>query len=136
MALRLCTRIQGRVQLISPVDSAYPKATLGGFKVVKAIQTFARQLGMIKSMRCYVDVMGAGPSRRFPAALASELQCSGVLIVDSVSNGRHGGSSKMLVGECILYTSYVCGVLMERLQPTYISIQWTPRKMKLNHGLH
>lgn len=80
-------------------DSAYPKATLRGFDVVKAIRAFAVKLGVIKGFRLYVDVVGAGPGRRFPAALASELQCSGVSIVDSVSNGRHGGSSKMLIGE-------------------------------------
>ncbi|KAH6918934.1 hypothetical protein BKA70DRAFT_1089129, partial [Coprinopsis sp. MPI-PUGE-AT-0042] len=83
-------------------DSARPKSTLGGFDVVKAIRALAGKLGVIKSLRLYVDIVGGGPNRRFPAALASELQCSGVTIVDTVSGGRHGGPSKMLMTDLFL----------------------------------
>ena len=79
-------------------DTAQPKSGLGGLSVVKAIRSFASKMGTIKSLKFYVDVVGAGPTRLLPSNVSSELQCSGVTIIDTVSNGRKGAPSKMMMG--------------------------------------
>ncbi|EAU88170.1 hypothetical protein CC1G_03842 [Coprinopsis cinerea okayama7 len=77
--------------------SASPKSSLGGYNVASAIRNFATRFGVIKSFKFYMDA-GHG----FPNSLASELQCSGVTIIDTVSNGRKGASSKMMLADCFI----------------------------------
>ncbi|KAH6918916.1 hypothetical protein BKA70DRAFT_1087950 [Coprinopsis sp. MPI-PUGE-AT-0042] len=76
-------------------ESAFPNTSMSGYEVVKAIRTFTAKMGTVKSLRFYVDIAG---SKVLSPGLRSELQCSGVSIMDTVSTGRQGAASKMLLG--------------------------------------
>ncbi|EAU88168.2 hypothetical protein CC1G_03840 [Coprinopsis cinerea okayama7 len=82
-------------------ESASPKAHVGGYNVVAAIRTLATRLGVIKAFNYYVDISSNDKTRLLPV-LASELQCSGVSVIDTVSGGRDGASSKMMIADCFL----------------------------------
>ncbi|KAG2020682.1 hypothetical protein CC2G_005990 [Coprinopsis cinerea AmutBmut pab1-1] len=82
-------------------ESASPKASLGGYTVVAAIRTFASRLGVIKAVKYYADISTNSKARILPG-LASELQCSGVSVIDTVSGGREGASSKMMLADCFI----------------------------------
>ncbi|KAH6918911.1 hypothetical protein BKA70DRAFT_33846 [Coprinopsis sp. MPI-PUGE-AT-0042] len=80
-------------------DSAFPNASSSGYEVAKAIQVFAANIGTIKSLRFYADVAG---NQALSPALCSELQCAGVSIIDTVSAGRQGAASKMLLADVFI----------------------------------
>ncbi|KAH6918914.1 hypothetical protein BKA70DRAFT_1089116 [Coprinopsis sp. MPI-PUGE-AT-0042] len=74
-------------------ESAFPNANMSGYEVVKAVRTFAANIGPIMSLRFYVDI---GGNESLSPGLRSELQCSGVSIIDTVACGRQCAASKML----------------------------------------
>jgi hypothetical protein len=74
-------------------ESAPPKDSVSGYDIVRAVRTFGSEIGAFKTLRFYID-----GSYRLPPPLASELQCSGVTIVNTMSGGRQGSASKMLLG--------------------------------------
>ncbi|KAH6918918.1 hypothetical protein BKA70DRAFT_1089032, partial [Coprinopsis sp. MPI-PUGE-AT-0042] len=75
-------------------ESAFPNASMSGYEVVKAIRAFTAKIGAIKSLRFYVDIAS---SKVLSPELRSELQCSGVSVIDTVSRGRQCAASKMLL---------------------------------------
>ncbi|KAH6918913.1 hypothetical protein BKA70DRAFT_1048575, partial [Coprinopsis sp. MPI-PUGE-AT-0042] len=77
-------------------ESAYPKLNVSGHDIVRAILAFGSKIGVVNALNFYVDLSG---SRSLPSALALELQCSGVSIVNTASNGRQGAASKMLLAD-------------------------------------
>ncbi|EAU88171.1 hypothetical protein CC1G_03843 [Coprinopsis cinerea okayama7 len=77
--------------------SAHPTVT--GFDITNAIRKLLKPLGIIQLFKFYVDLSHpAAPSGN----LKSELQCSGVTVVDTASNGRPNASNKMMIADCIV----------------------------------
>lgn len=83
--------------------SVSPKVS--GFGIARAIRSLVAPLGSIQTFKFYVDFSHpAAPS----SSLASELQCSGVTVVDTASRGRPNASNKMMIGMCSIgATSFV-----------------------------
>ncbi|KAH6918917.1 hypothetical protein BKA70DRAFT_1214696 [Coprinopsis sp. MPI-PUGE-AT-0042] len=69
-------------------ESAHPKLNVSGYDVVRAIRALGSKIGVIKSLCYYIDLSAS----RLPPLLTSELQCS-------VSDGREGAASKMLLAD-------------------------------------
>lgn len=89
---------------ISPA-SARPVPGLSGFQIVRAIRSFTETLGLVTTFKLYTDLEGHnGPSPSF----RSQVQCAGVTLVDTASQGRAGAASKMIIGDltCAAISDY------------------------------
>ncbi|KAH6918933.1 hypothetical protein BKA70DRAFT_34574 [Coprinopsis sp. MPI-PUGE-AT-0042] len=84
-------------------DSARPEPTAKGYDVVKAIRDIGHDLGVMKALVYYTD-LSAGMDARLLPGLASELQWSGVSIVDGVTDSRLGGPLKLLLDDVLLHS--------------------------------
>ena len=83
------------LRLISwPFLSACVKPTHGisGFRIVQAIRTFTDTIGLAQSFKLYSDVDSRDG---LPPAFRNEVQCAGVTLVDTASQGRPG----MIIGD-------------------------------------
>ncbi|KDR73458.1 hypothetical protein GALMADRAFT_72264 [Galerina marginata CBS 339.88] len=65
-----------------------------GYVVVDNIRSLVRPYGSVKSFKAYLDI-----SEQIPLTLRSELQSSGVSLVDCPHNGRKDVADKMIIGE-------------------------------------
>lgn len=71
-----------------------------GYEIVDKIVTLARPFGCIKQFRAYLEIADLNVASK-SATLRSELQSSGVTLVDCPHNGRKEVADKMLLGEFI-----------------------------------
>ncbi|TFK26430.1 hypothetical protein FA15DRAFT_755103, partial [Coprinopsis marcescibilis] len=77
--------------------SALPKPNLDGFKLARVIRSHALRFGVVKGVKLYTDI--SGEQNQLSKTLRSELQCSGVSVIDTVSAGRPAASSKMMLAD-------------------------------------
>ena len=81
---------------VASLASARPVPGLSGFQIVRAIRSFTETLGLVTTFKLYTDLEGQnGPSPSF----RSQVQCAGVTLVDTASQGRVGAASKMIIGD-------------------------------------
>ncbi|TFK26431.1 hypothetical protein FA15DRAFT_702886 [Coprinopsis marcescibilis] len=79
--------------------SALPREEVTGFEFARSIRTLVAQLGVVRTFNFYIDSQSP---LMITANQRSELQCSGVAIVDTVSNGRTNACSKMMISDCLV----------------------------------
>ncbi|TFK26429.1 hypothetical protein FA15DRAFT_702884 [Coprinopsis marcescibilis] len=81
-------------------ESVLPKPDVGGSRLTRAIRTYASRLGRVNTIRLYADL--SSNTQNLSTILRSELQCSGVTVIDTVSSGRPAAPSKMLIADLFL----------------------------------
>ncbi|KAK7043683.1 hypothetical protein VNI00_008294 [Paramarasmius palmivorus] len=72
-----------------------------GFSLVNQIREIAHQFGGIKLFRAYADLSELTSSRSL--SLRSELQCSGVSLIDCPHNGRKNVADQMIIVDMLAY---------------------------------
>ena len=73
-----------------------PASGSSGYKVVDNIRQAANQFGVITVLKAYLELGTTGPSK--VKSLRSELQSSGVSLIDCPHNGSKDVADKMLLG--------------------------------------
>lgn len=83
-------------QLTFSENCTPPSSTCGlGYDIVNNIGRIARLFGSITTFRAYLDISAQSPKS---VALRSELQSSGVSIIDCPHNGKKDVVDKMILG--------------------------------------
>lgn len=99
--------------LAYPPENCSPSSSSAGlgYDIVNNIARIARLFGSISSFRAYLDVSAQSPKS---VLLRSELQSSGVSIIDCPHNGKKDVVDKMILG---VYTQSRSLLLVERTAP-------------------
>lgn len=81
-------------------DTCSIHPSISGYETVNKIRALSKNLGIVRNFRAYADLVDL----RIPGAfqLRSELQSSGVSLVDCPASERGSISSKTMIGECHL----------------------------------
>lgn len=92
-------------QLRMVVENCPAPSNASGYTLVSNIRAMAQMYGVIKSLRAYTAVSEQFSTAK-AAVLRSELQCSGVSLVDCPHNGRKDVADKMIIGESPFLTAW------------------------------
>jgi hypothetical protein len=113
------------MNLTISIQNCHPQTNSSGFDIVASIREYLQKIGVIDFIKAYSQVQDS------PLNLRSELQCSGVTLVDCPHNGRKDVVDKMLIGMLSLYSRYQSNQL-SRL--SYIRTEQSYRCDRLNCG--
>jgi len=72
-----------------------------GYAVANNLCSLSRPFGSVRLFRAYFDVNEQLPAHK-SLSLRSELQSSGISLVDCPRNGRKDVADKMILGSCVL----------------------------------
>ncbi|KAI6111499.1 hypothetical protein EDD17DRAFT_1469880 [Pisolithus thermaeus] len=90
-----------KVAIFWDFENCCPPSTQGlGYDIANNIGRIARIFGSVTTFRAYLDI-SSQPSKS--TALRSELQLSGVSVVDCPHNGKKDVVDKMAIGTLIKY---------------------------------
>ena len=85
-------------QLSLPENCSPPSSSSGlGYDIVNNISRIARPFGSVTTFRAYLDISAQSSKS---VLLRSELQSSGVSIIDCPHNGKKDVVDKMILGMC------------------------------------
>jgi len=89
----------------SCLENCPAPSSASGYAVVNKIRSITQPYGSIRTFRAYLEVSDqlAAPASR-TQNIRSELQCSGVTLVDCPHNGRKDVADKMLIGKLLFYS--------------------------------
>ncbi|KAF9533387.1 hypothetical protein CPB83DRAFT_471557 [Crepidotus variabilis] len=73
-----------------------------GYAIVNNITTIARPFGNVKVFKAYLEIPEQLPLSKF-ITMRSELQSSGVSLIDCPHNGRKEVADKMLIVDMLAY---------------------------------
>jgi len=86
----------------SPENCAPPLSSQG-YAIVNGIQRIAHIFGCVTTFKTYLD-MSAQPQHSRSITFRSELQSSGVSMIDCPHNGRKDVVDKMILGALSIYS--------------------------------
>lgn len=79
------------------VENCPVPSNASGYAAVDYIRTLAEPYGSVRSLKAYLEVTEQTPSKTL--LMRSELQSSGVSLVDCPYNGRKDVADKMIIGK-------------------------------------
>jgi len=86
------------ILFLKPLENCSAPSNGSGFAIASNIVSLARPFGSIKVFKAYLEISDQPPFSR-SLALRSELQSSGVTLVDCPHNGRKEVADKMIIGQ-------------------------------------
>jgi len=86
------------ILFLKPLENCSAPSNGSGFAIASNIFSLARPFGSIKVFKAYLEISDQPPFSR-SLALRSELQSSGVTLVDCPHNGRKEVADKMIIGQ-------------------------------------
>jgi hypothetical protein len=89
-----------RIILIVDGQNCHPPSNASGYDVVSSIRDQLQSFGDIDSLKAYLQVQDILPKSM---NLRSELQSSGVTLIDCPHNGQKDVVDKMLIGKVIVF---------------------------------
>jgi hypothetical protein len=92
--------IQQSLYELIMIENCPPASNASGYEVVDNIRRVAHSFGTVNSLKAYLELSELTSSRSL--TLRSELQCSGVSLVDCPHNGRKDVADKMILGALII----------------------------------
>ena len=88
------------------VENCPTPSNITGLTIANNIFVLASHFGSVKLFKAYLEIAELPVSRS--VAIRSELQCSGVSLVDCPHNGRKEVADKMMLGQIMSYWFPVC----------------------------
>lgn len=79
-------------------ENCTPPSDASGYDIANNIRMMAHTYGSVKSLKAYLEITDQVSSAR-ALAMRSELQTSGVSLIDCPHNGRKDVADKMIMGE-------------------------------------
>ncbi|KAF9466395.1 NYN domain-containing protein [Collybia nuda] len=88
----------GNVAIFWDLDNCRPGANITGYEAVENIRSMAQTFGSVRLFKAYLDV-----SQQVSSSLRTELQASGVSLIDCPPTGRKSVADKMLIVDMITH---------------------------------
>lgn len=82
-------------------ENCHPPSHMTGYDLVKKIRAVAHRFGNIKSFKAYLELSDQHSPRSL--GIRSELQASGVSLIDCPRNGRKDVADKMILVDMLVY---------------------------------
>ncbi|KAF7304721.1 NYN domain-containing protein [Mycena kentingensis (nom. inval.)] len=92
--------MQGPVAIFWDYENCHASFNISGYQVVAGIRNLAEKLGRITSFRAYWEIPDSTPRG---LALRSELQSSGVSVIDCPHNGRKDVADQMVIVDMLAF---------------------------------
>ncbi|KAK1235677.1 hypothetical protein PQX77_001086 [Marasmius sp. AFHP31] len=92
----------GQVAVFWDYENCRPPSNASGYSVMGEIRKVAQRYGLIKTCRGYADFSELGSSPR-SVTLRSELQCSGLSMIDCPHNGRKNVADQMMIVDMLTF---------------------------------
>ncbi|KAJ8078558.1 hypothetical protein PM082_012841 [Marasmius tenuissimus] len=91
----------GQVAVFWDYENCRPPSNVSGYGVMNEIRKVAQQYGRIKTCRGYADLSELSSPRS--VTLRSELQCSGLSMIDCPHNGRKNVVDQMMIVDMLTF---------------------------------
>ncbi|EPQ58452.1 hypothetical protein GLOTRDRAFT_14924, partial [Gloeophyllum trabeum ATCC 11539] len=82
-------------------ENCRPPSSAAGHETVNGIRGMAHEFGIVTTWKAYLDLSDPAPARS--PNIRSELQSSGVSLVDCPRNGRKDVADKMMIVDMVTY---------------------------------
>ncbi|KAJ8517573.1 hypothetical protein ONZ45_g5269 [Pleurotus djamor] len=84
-------------------ENCHAPSSVSGFDLVKSIRTVAHEYGSVKLFKAYFELTEHAMTSPRQLALRSELQSSGVTLIDCPHNGRKNVADQMMMVDMLTY---------------------------------